>query len=65
VHDPVSAAAMGLIPVEVIPIELDIKNYYESYDRRPVKRNNRKNISPQVCLVCNRGHLALTELMNL
>jgi hypothetical protein len=59
VHDPVSAAAMGLIPVEVIPIELDITTLYEIQDRRKEKSGSRKDIPPQVRSVCTRAFLRI------
>jgi hypothetical protein len=54
VQDPVTAAAMGLIPVEMIPVELDIESLYETQDRRRKKSGNGKDVPPHVHSVGSR-----------
>lgn len=49
VQDPVTAAAMGLIPVE-----LDIEGLYETQDRRRKKSTSDKVVPPHVHSVGSR-----------
>lgn len=48
-QDPVTAAAMGLIPVE-----LDIEGLYETQDRRRKKSSDDKVVPPHVHSVSRR-----------
>lgn len=54
-YDPLSVEAMGLIPVEVVPIELDIAGVYETQDRQRKNNRNKKDVPPDVISVCSRG----------
>jgi hypothetical protein len=54
-HNPVSVAAMGLIPVEVMPIELDIASFYETQNRQRKNGRDGKDIPPHVHSVCSGG----------
>lgn len=49
VQDPVSAAAIGMIPVE-----LDIEGCYETQDRQQKKNENERVVPLHVLSVCNR-----------
>jgi hypothetical protein len=57
-HSPRSAAAIGLIPVEVMPIELDIANFDDTQDRQGKMSRDGKDIPPNLA-VCSRGLLRL------
>jgi hypothetical protein len=39
---------MGLIPVEMIPVELDIEGLYDTQDRRRKKSGDGKDVAPHV-----------------
>jgi hypothetical protein len=54
----VPAAATGLIPVEVMPIKLDIASSYETQDRG---RKNSRDVPPLVLSVCSGGPLCITR----
>ena len=54
VPDPVSAAATGVIPVELLPAELDIEGLYESPGRRRGDNRSGKVVPAHVHLVRNR-----------
>ena len=54
-YSPVSAAAMGLLPVEEIPIELDVARFYETQDLQTKKSNDGKGITVHMRLVCSGG----------
>jgi hypothetical protein len=57
VRDPESAAAMGLIPVE-----LDIESLYEVQDRKRRKSANKKPHASQALSVCTNQHIFMTKL---
>jgi hypothetical protein len=54
VQDPVTASAMGLIPVE-----LDIDGLYETQDRRRKQSSSEKVVPPHVHSVSLFYHLSL------
>ena len=54
-NSPVSAAAMGLLPVEEIPIELDVARFYETQDLQTKKGRDGKDITLHMRLVCSGG----------
>jgi hypothetical protein len=54
-YSPVSAAAMGLLPVEEIPIEIDVTRFYETQDLQTKKSRDRKDITLHMRLVCSGG----------
>ena len=49
-YSPVSAAAMGLLP-----IELDVTRFYETQDLQTKKSRDRKDITLHMRLVCSGG----------
>ena len=49
-YSPVSAAAMGLLP-----IELDVTRFYETQDLQTKKSNDGKGITVHMRLVCSGG----------
>jgi hypothetical protein len=57
-YSPRSAIEIGLIPVEVMPIELDITNFDETQDRQGKMSRDGKDIPPNL-IVCSRGLLRL------
>ena len=56
VPDPVSAAAMALVPVGLLPAELDIEDLYGLQDRRRKHNISDKAHQAHVHSVRNRCH---------
>jgi hypothetical protein len=53
-YDPASAAAMGLMPVEVRPLELHVENLCKAPECGRKKSRNGKDTPPHVLAVCRR-----------
>ena len=54
---------MGLIPVEVVPIELDIANFYETQEQQRSSSRDRNDI-PQHAQLVYRVRTASTKRAN-
>jgi hypothetical protein len=55
VHNPKLEAATASVPVEVIPVELDVAGFYEIQDGEKKRNRDRKDVPLHVCSVRSGG----------